>query len=137
MNKGSTVLRGSAVKWRINIRMCDQGTRVTRSGTYGPGIRIIKRVHPVTPDLIQNTRNGSRSTMRNVTLKHTPVRNWAPLTARSSSLRCVSAAKHYTAEQYFKKGQEKNLGSISQEVIYHGTLARTSSTYQVFKKLLY
>ena len=55
-----------------------------------------------------------------------PVRNWAPLTARFSSLRCVSAAKHHTAEQYSKMGRTKP-ESISQEVIHHGTLARTSS----------
>ena len=34
-----------------------------------------------------------------------PVRNWAPLTARSSSLRCVSAAEHQIAEQYSKTGR--------------------------------
>ena len=33
-----------------------------------------------------------------------PVRNRAPLTARSSSLRCVSAAEQQTAEQYSKTG---------------------------------
>ena len=36
-----------------------------------------------------------------------PVRNWAPLTARSSSLWCVSAAEHQTAEQYSKTGITK------------------------------
>ena len=36
-----------------------------------------------------------------------PVRNQAPLTARSSSLRCASAAEHYTAEQYSKTGKTK------------------------------
>ena len=30
----------------------------------------------------------------------------------------------------------QNTESISQEAIYHGTLARTSSRYQVFEKLL-
>ena len=53
------------------------------------------------------------------------VRNRAPLTARFSSLRCVSAADHKTAEQYSKNCQE----SISQETLYHETLARTSSRY--------
>ena len=62
-----------------------------------------------------------------------PVRNLAPLTARSSSLRCVSAAKHRTAEQCSTPAGQKSK-SISQEVIYHGTLARTSSRYQVFEK---
>ena len=36
-----------------------------------------------------------------------PVRNRAPLTAQSSSLRCVSAAEHQTAEQYSKTGRTK------------------------------
>ena len=36
-----------------------------------------------------------------------PVRNRAPLTARSSSLRCVSAAEHQTAEQFSKNGRIK------------------------------
>ena len=36
-----------------------------------------------------------------------PVRNRALLTARSSSLRCVSAAEHQTAEQCSKTGRTK------------------------------
>ena len=36
-----------------------------------------------------------------------PVRNRAPLTARYSSLRGVSAAEHQTAEQYSKAGRTK------------------------------
>ena len=36
-----------------------------------------------------------------------PVRNRALLTARSSSLRCVSAAEHQTAEHYSKTGRTK------------------------------
>ena len=36
-----------------------------------------------------------------------PVRNRAPLTARFSSLRCVSAAEHQTAQQYSKTGRTK------------------------------
>ena len=36
-----------------------------------------------------------------------PVRNQAPLTTRSSSLRCVLAAEHQTAEQYSKTGRTK------------------------------
>ena len=41
-----------------------------------------------------------------------PVRKLAPLTTRSSSLRCVSAAEHHTTEQYSKTGRtepRKNL----------------------------
>ena len=36
-----------------------------------------------------------------------PVRNQAPLTAWSSSLRCVSSAEHQTAKQYSKTGRTK------------------------------
>ena len=36
-----------------------------------------------------------------------PVRNRSPLIAQSSSLRCVSAAEHQTAEQYSKTGRTK------------------------------
>ena len=36
-----------------------------------------------------------------------PVRNLAPLTARSSNLRGVSGAEHQTAEQYSKTGRTK------------------------------
>ena len=67
----------------------------------------IKRVHRVTPDLIKHAHYCHGSTMRNVTFKHTPVRNRAPLTARSSSLRCASAAKHQTSEQCSKTGRTK------------------------------
>ena len=49
---------------------------------------------------------------------------------------CVSAAEHHTAEQYSKTAGQKS-ESISQEAIYHGTLARTSSRYQVFEQLLW
>ena len=36
-----------------------------------------------------------------------PVRNQAPLTAQSSSLRCVSASEHQAADQYSKTGRTK------------------------------
>ena len=42
------------------------------------------------------------------TLKHTPSSKLAPLTTRSSSLRCVSAAEYHTAEQYSKTGRTKH-----------------------------
>ena len=51
-----------------------------------------------------------------------PVKKLVPLTTRSCSLKCVSAAEHHTAEQYSKTGG-KNSVSISQEAIYHGMLA--------------
>ena len=74
--------------------------------------------------------------MSNVTIKQTPVRKLALLTTRSSSLRCVSAAEHPSAEQSPKQARQTP-ESISQEAIYHGILARTSSRYHVFEKLLW
>ena len=67
----------------------------------------VKRVQRVTPDLIKDTQDCHGSTMRNVTLKHYPVRNRAQLTARFTSLWCVSAAEHQTAKQYSKTGRTK------------------------------
>ena len=65
-------------------------------------------MHRVTSDLIKHTQDCHGSTMRNVDHSNTPqVRNRAPLTAPSSSLRCVSAAQHQTAEQYSKTGRTK------------------------------
>ena len=58
----------------------------------------------------------------------TPVKKLAPLTTRSSTLRCVSADEHYTAEQHSKTGRTKPR-SIFQEAIYPGILARTSTRY--------
>ena len=65
-----------------------------------------------------------------------PVKKLSPLTTRSSSLRCVSAAEHQTEEQYSKTGKTKPY-SISQEAVYHGILARISSRYQAVEKLLW
>ena len=57
----------------------------------------------------------------------------------SNSFRCVSAAEHHTAEQYSKTDRRKPRKNqrITQEEIYHGILARTSSRFQTFKKLLW
>ena len=96
----------------------------------------ITKVHRVTPDLIQLTRYCHVSTMRNVTQNTTPVRKLAPLTTRSSSLRCVSAADHHTAEQYTTKRLGQNLERISQEEINHGIHAMASSRQQDTKQLL-
>ena len=95
----------------------------------------ISRVHRVTPYPIKHTQDCHGSTMSMSHSNTPPVRNRAPLIARSSSLRCVLAVEHQTAEQYSKTAGQ-NPESISHEAIYHGTLARTSSTYQVFEKLL-
>ena len=117
--------------------MCDQSIACNPHWHIRSMKTIIKRaVHQVTPDLIQHTQYCNGSTMRNVTLKHTPSYNRAQLTARSSSSRCVSAAEHHTAEQYYKTGGA-NSENLSQEAINHGTLARTSSRYKFFEKLLW
>ena len=92
--------RGGAKVYRCATR----APRVTRTGTYGPGRASLR--HRVTPDLVKHKQDCHGSMMSNVTLKHT-VRNRAPLTARSSSLRCLSAAEHQTAEQYSKTGRTK------------------------------
>ena len=50
-----------------------------------------------------------------------PVRNWAPLTVQSSSLRCVSAAEHQTAEQYSKTGRTKLQKHLTRSVLSWNT----------------
>ena len=65
-----------------------------------------------------------------------PVRNRAPLTAWSSSLRCVLQPST-RLQNSTPKLAGQNPKSISQEAIYHGTFERTSSRYQVFEKLLH
>ena len=137
VNKSTEVLWGSAARRRISIPMCDQDPACNQHWHTRSRKSTIKWVHRATPDLIQHIH--STVTDRRCAMSHSntaPVRNRAPLTAWSSSLRYVSATEHPTAEQYFKR-TEQNLESISQEAIYHGTLGRTSSRYQVFEKLLW
>ena len=68
-----------------------------------------------------------------------PVKKQAPLTAQSSTLRCVLAAEHHTARQYFKMhSPEHNHNNISyKDAVYHQLLARSFSRYQDFKKKLF
>ena len=91
------------VRFRVRT-MCEPSLIIT---IYGPGRPCIKNVHWVTPYLIKHTQDCHGSTMSNVTLKHTPVRNRAPLTARSCSLWYVSVAEHQTVEQHSKTGRIK------------------------------
>ena len=119
--------------------MCDQSTACNTHCHIRHRHSIIKRMHQVTPGLIQHTQYCHRSTMSNVTLKYTPVRKRAPLTTRrtrSNSLRCVSAAAHRTADSTPNRGGQ-NPESISEDAIYHGILEKTSPRYHVFKKLLW
>ena len=57
-----------------------------------------------------------------------PVRNRAPLTVRSSSLRCLSAAEHHTAEQYYKTSRwpQTLSGCIGKVVTSHAAVARSN-----------
>ena len=93
--------------------MCDQSSACNPRWYIRSRESTIKRVHWVSPDLIKHTLDCHGSKIRNVTFKHIhekcdiQVRNRAPLTARSISLRCVSAAEHQTAEQYSKTGRKK------------------------------
>ena len=83
--------------------------RVTRTGTYGTG-RAPQRgcigLHLILYS-IHNT-----ATERRCERSHSntpPVKKLAPLTTRSSNLRCVSAAEHQTAEQYSKTDKTNHL----------------------------
>ena len=65
-------------------------------------------MHLVTPDLVQHTQHCHRSTMGKITVISTPsAEKEAPLTTWSSSLRCLSAAEHHTAEHYSKTAKAK------------------------------
>ena len=57
-----------------------------------------------------------------------PVKKLAPLTMRSSSLRCVSAAEHQTAEQYSKTGKTKPLKHLPRSSL-------SWNTYHYFLKI--
>ena len=46
-----------------------------------------------------------------------PVKKLAPLTTRSSCLRCVSAAEHHTVEQYPKTGRTKPLKHLQRSTL--------------------
>ena len=79
-NKSPVVLQGSAARRCISVPMCDQSTSCNQRWRMPSRESTIKWVHWVTPDLIKHRQDWHGTTMRNVTLKHTPVRNRAPLT---------------------------------------------------------
>ena len=124
--------------------MCDQSTECNPRWHIRSRESTIKRVHWVAPDLINHTQDCHGSTMRNVTFKKPaqldrpscPVRNRAPLTARSSSLRC-DRQPSTRLQNNTPKLLGQNPESIPQEALCHETLARTSSRYQVLSKLLW
>ena len=61
-----------------------------------------------------------------------PVRKRPPLTAWSTSLRCVSAAEHQTAEQYSKTSRKKLQKPLPRSYL-SWTHARTSSRFHVLR----
>ena len=100
-------MRGSAAGRHESIQMYNQSTvcnpdweqvtgRAPQSGCFGLHL-ILCSIHNTATD-----RRWERSQ-----LSTPPAKKQAPLTMRSSSLRCVSAAKHHTAEQYSKTGKTK------------------------------
>ena len=70
-NKSPAVLRGSAARRLISIPMCNKSTTCFPNWHILSRSSTITRAHRVTPDLIQHTQYCHRSTMSNVTLKHT------------------------------------------------------------------
>ena len=130
-------VRGSAARRRISIPMwcATRAPRVTRTGTYGPGSSslcgciglhlIFYSIHRTATDIRWAMSQSNTP----------PVRNRAPLTARSSSLRCVLAAEHHTAEQYSKTGRTKPRKHLSRSDLSWNT-SQDFLRYQVFDKLL-
>ena len=88
-------------------RCATRAPRVTHTGTHGLGRAPLSGctgLHLIWYS-IHSTAMGRRWAMSH---SNTPsVKNRAPLSARSSSLRCVYAGDHHTAEQYSKTGRTK------------------------------
>ena len=88
-------------------RCATRAPRVTHTDTYSLGrapLRGCTGLHLILYSI------HSTTTDRRWVRSHSntpPVRNRAPLTARSSCSRCVSAAAHHTAEQHYKTGMAK------------------------------
>ena len=72
-----------------------------------PEVSGVKRVHWVHLILYSLHRTATDRWWEMSHSNTPPVKNRAPVTARSSSLRCVSAAEHQTAKQYSKTGRTK------------------------------
>ena len=86
---------------------------VTRTGTFSPGRASLSGCIGLHLILYSIHRTA---TDRWWAMSHSntpPVTNRAPQSARSSSLRCVLAAKHHTAEQYSKIGRTKQRKHLS------------------------
>ena len=116
-------------------RCAIKALRVTRTGTYAQVQHHKERASGYTRSCAANNAATNRRCTRSQS--NTPqVKKLAPLTTQSSSLRCmciVSRAPH--CRTVFQNRQEKK--NISEEAIYHGILARTSSRYLAFEKLFW
>ena len=109
--------------------MNNQSTNiVTRAGTYGKGNAQLKGCIGLLliADSMHNTATNRR--WSRLHSKTPPAKKTAPLTTMSSSLRCESAAEHYT-EQYSKTAGQ-SYKKISEGETDHEILARTFSRYQ-------
>ena len=129
------VLRGSAVRKRISVPMCDHSTACNPHRNIRHRWSTIKRVHRLHlilySDIIHNTATDQRYawSQSNTHL----VKKLAPLTTRSSSLRCESAAEHYTMEQYSITGRTKPRKYFPRSDL---SWTPSSSRHQAFEKLL-
>ena len=117
-------------------RCATRTQRITCTATYGPGrapLRGYIGLHLIF-NSIYSTATGRRWAMLH---SNTPqFINRAPLTARSSSLRWVSAAEHYTTEPYSKTGRTKQLKHLQRSDLLWNTCQDFIQDNHVFEKLL-
>ena len=108
--------------------------RVTRTSTYGTGRAPQRRcigLHLILC-IVHNTATDRRCARSHSNTSQ--VKKLAPLTTRSSSL--IKVCIGCTAEQYSKTGRTKPSKHLPR-TIYQAILAKISSRYQAFEKLLW
>ena len=127
-----------ALQWGgAKVNSCvTRATLVTRTGTYCPGRAPLRGCTGYTWSYMYSIHSITTEWWAMSHSDTPPVWNQAPLTARSSSLRCEWLLST-TLKNSSPKWTGQNPKSISQEAIYHETLDRTSSRYQVFEKLFW
>ena len=109
---------------------------VTRTGTYGTGrapYRGCIGLHLILYS-INNTETDRRCARSHANTP--PVKKLALLTTRFSSLRCVSASEHQTAEQYSKTGKTKPLKHLTRSSLSWNT-CQDFLKIQAVEKLLW